>query len=61
MRIQSTARMKDHDRVDGGRIHGGVFADETRGATDGGVADGRGDHGADGERQREMWPNTTNG
>lgn len=35
MVIQSTARVKAHDGVDGGRSHGEVLADDIRGMTEG--------------------------
>lgn len=40
--------MRAHGGVDRGRSHGGEFADDTQGTTDGNEGDGNGAQGADG-------------
>lgn len=57
-RIQSTARMKAHGGVNGGRSNSGDLADNTWGVTDGDEADGSGTLDAGGE---QMGPGNTDG
>ncbi len=47
-KTQATAMMA-HGGADGGRIHGGVMAADSRGPTNGGGAGGGGARGRDGE------------
>lgn len=54
MVIPSTARMKTHCGVEEERTHGGDLADDSRGTTDGDVANGSGAQGAEGEQMTSM-------